>query len=59
MAGLESTGTPLMRGFQFLGMILAALPRTQVHQLGGLLAIANGRSVGEIGLTAISYIRFL
>ena len=36
---------------------LAELPRTQMHQAGWSLAIANGRLVVRTGLTATSYMR--
>lgn len=35
--------------------VLAELPRTQVHQAGGSLAIANGSLVVETGITGSCY----
>lgn len=41
------------------GQVLAELHRTQMHQAGGSLAIANGRLLGGIRPTYVPNIRFL
>jgi len=50
----------LARGFSVPGkrLVLAELPRSQVHQVGGPLAIANGRLVIRAGLTGSCYMSF-